>query len=76
MKKNKNINKKQLKKFYWSAGNAVMIILTFVLGSWFGLFLGMYSFLMGIKFCQNNWVAGMPKVILTDRKVTKEDTKR
>jgi len=74
--KNQAINKRQLKKFSWTVGQAIMIGVTFYLGAWFSLFVGLYSFLMGMDFCRNNWVHNMPKVVVTDQIVSKEDIKK
>jgi len=74
-KKEKTINKKMLNRFLWSFGQMIMILITFIVGSWFILIASMYSFMMGIIFCRNNWVKGMNKVIVTDKIIKKEDIK-
>lgn len=74
--KNKMINKKQIRKFSWTTGQMIMIFITFYVGAWFALFVGLYSFLMGMDFCRNNWVHNMPKVIVTNEIIKKEDIKK
>jgi len=73
--KNKIINKDKLIRISWSAGQAIMLVTTFILGSWFVVIATMYSFLMGIQFCRNNWIKGMPKVEVTNKIIKKEDLK-